>query len=176
MQPVNVQEDAEAAARKLEENDHLLTEGISRLIRSWLDDGPIPDQPSMPSIFNGEPSCSLEKFVGALMETLRMFGLTHTWALLMIVYLRRLVLRDSIVVGWDNVYRLLLAATLTAIKFHTDEVVTNRDFAAAVGMPTVEINHMEIEYLTAMRFDLLTTQAEYNRICIDVYAAASEPR
>eukprot|EP00698_Gefionella_okellyi_P005537 TRINITY_DN15049_c0_g1_i1.p1 TRINITY_DN15049_c0_g1~~TRINITY_DN15049_c0_g1_i1.p1 ORF type:complete len:294 (+),score=50.42 TRINITY_DN15049_c0_g1_i1:31-912(+) len=164
---------ADIAARRLEESDKLVGIGIAKLIRSWLEDAPKPD-PKDTSIFAGGPTCSLDEFVQALVRTLRLFGLTHTWALLMLVYVRRLVLRDTIVVSWSNIYRLILAATLTAIKFHTDEVISNRDFANAVGMSKSELCVMEIEYLTIMRFDLQTTEAEYHQLCIDVCAAADE--
>lgn len=62
-----------------------------------------------------------------------------------------------------NIHRLLITALRLAQKFHTDNVYPNIYAAKVGGIPLQEMNNLEIQFLTAIDYDLYVSSEEYNQ-------------
>ena len=59
--------------------------------------------------------------------------------------------------------RLLLVATMTAVKFLEDAVCPNTHWAQIGGIPLYELNALELDFLFAIGFDLAVSPGDYTR-------------
>jgi hypothetical protein len=62
-----------------------------------------------------------------------------------------------------NIHRLVLTAILLAFKFHDDYLTDNHSIANLGGIPTNELNKLELEFLLCIDFKLFVNRPEYIR-------------
>ncbi|ORY00850.1 hypothetical protein K493DRAFT_192045, partial [Basidiobolus meristosporus CBS 931.73] len=60
-------------------------------------------------------------------------------------------------------FLLFTVALITAAKFHDDLVYTNQTWSETAGFPLHVLNFVEVEFLTALRYDLFISADEYNQ-------------
>ncbi|ORY01461.1 hypothetical protein K493DRAFT_312413 [Basidiobolus meristosporus CBS 931.73] len=64
-------------------------------------------------------------------------------------------------------YLLFTVALMTAAKYHDDLVYTNKTWSDASSFPLQVLNFVEMEFLTALRYDLYLQPEEYDQwLCI----------
>ena len=81
-------------------------------------------------------SCSYECFVLAL------------------IYIDRVIQRNSFVVNSLNVHRVVITAVMLAAKFFDDQYYNNAYYAKIGGVPCPEMNSLELEFLFLVNFTL----------------------
>ncbi|RKO97397.1 hypothetical protein CXG81DRAFT_10288, partial [Caulochytrium protostelioides] len=59
-----------------------------------------------------------------------------------------------------NVHRLLISGIMVSVKFLSDIFFTNNHISRVGGLPVAELNHLEIEFLKILRFNLFVTVEE----------------
>lgn len=134
---------------------------VASLLREWMD--AVTKSP-VQSVFVGTPSVTLEQFVEHLLELLRMLRVEEQLVLPTLLYIRRVMDRGQFVVCWKNVWRLILASTVVAVKYTADERLFNSDFAKIIGLSVPDINTLELEFLALLNFELFSSELEYQRI------------
>lgn len=85
---------------------------------------------------NKYASCSPECFVLAL------------------VYIDRLIQRNSLLLTSLNVHRIIITSVMLASKFFDDQYFNNAYYAKVGGVPTPEVNNLELEFLFSVNFSL----------------------
>lgn len=81
-----------------------------------------------------------------------------------ILYLERLKQRiHSVCLTSHNFQRLFLTAVMEAAKFLDDHYFSNKHWAEVGGIPTAELNALELEFLFRTGFDLTVTREEYDQ-------------
>jgi len=76
--------------------------------------------------------------------------------ILVLIYLTRFKTQIN---AW-NVHRILITTYMVAAKFSSDTFFTNLHYAKVGGLPTTELNKLEIEFLSSLDFNLGVTPAE----------------
>jgi len=76
--------------------------------------------------------------------------------ILVLIYLTRFKIQIN---AW-NVHRILVTAYMVACKYSSDTFFTNLHYAKVGGLPTSELNKLEMEFLSALDFNLGVTPAE----------------
>ncbi|KNE71847.1 hypothetical protein AMAG_16276 [Allomyces macrogynus ATCC 38327] len=79
-----------------------------------------------------------------------------------LVYLDRMArARLPFIVCSANVHRLLITAVMVATKFFSDVFYTNPHYAKVGGLPTNELNQLELEFLFMNEFNLAISPDEF---------------
>jgi hypothetical protein len=82
--------------------------------------------------------------------------------ILALVYVDRVIQRNpSFLVNYLNIHRLLITGVMLAAKFFDDQYFNNAYYAKVGGVPTGEINTLEVEFLFMTNFALFVTTEQY---------------
>lgn len=73
---------------------------------------------------------------------------------LALVYIDRLIQRNSLLLTSLNVHRIIITAVMLAAKFFDDQYFNNAYYAKVGGVPTGEVNSLELEFLFSINFSL----------------------
>jgi hypothetical protein len=80
-----------------------------------------------------------------------------------LIYLERLQRRvDSASLTMHNMQRLFLVSVMTAAKFLDDRYNSNKVWAQVGGIPTAELNQLEMLFLFRLSFSLYISREEYD--------------
>ena len=90
--------------------------------------------------------------------------------ILSLIYIDRLIQSGTIPVNSLTIHRVIITSVMLAIKFFDDAFFNNSFYARIGGIPTEELNSLELEFLKAINFSLLVTnddyQKYYNELCM----------
>mmetsp|Transcript_11665 Transcript_11665/g.40844 ORF Transcript_11665/g.40844 Transcript_11665/m.40844 type:complete len:235 (-) Transcript_11665:36-740(-) len=73
---------------------------------------------------------------------------------LALVYIDRLIQRNNFVLSSLNVHRIIVTSVMLAAKFFDDQYFNNAYYAKVGGVPTAELNALELEFLFSINFAL----------------------
>lgn len=104
------------------------------------------------------PSISVKSYLERIAKYARCSGECFVLAL---IYIDRLIQKSNCVITSLSVHRILMTSVLLAIKFYDDHYYTNSYYAKIGGMPTKEINLLEVEFLRLVNFTLYVEPHEY---------------
>ncbi len=82
---------------------------------------------------------------------------------LILIYIDRICQKRNISLSYYNIYKLILASLITAIKYNED-FFYSQDFYARLGMVTLhELNILEHEFIELIDFDLFVDEELYEK-------------
>eukprot|EP00164_Ancoracysta_twista_P007516 GFYU01010676.1.p1 GENE.GFYU01010676.1~~GFYU01010676.1.p1 ORF type:complete len:178 (-),score=28.89 GFYU01010676.1:209-742(-) len=73
---------------------------------------------------------------------------------LALVYVDRIIQRNQMLITSLNVHRLIITSIMVAAKFFDDNYYNNAYYARVGGVPTTELNSLELEFLFLINFSL----------------------
>ncbi|KAI2638313.1 hypothetical protein GGS21DRAFT_538477 [Xylaria nigripes] len=116
--------------------------------------GPLP---SLSEHTNGCPA--YKKWVHSILTTTQV---TQNVVFLALLFVYRLKKTNPLVYGNPgSEYRLLTVALMLGNKFLDDNTYTNKTWAEVSGLSVKEIHVMEVEFLSNMRYGLLTSKEQW---------------
>jgi len=93
---------------------------------------------------------------------------------LALVYIDRIIQSNpTFVVNSLNIHRLLVTSVMLAAKFFDDQYFNNSYYAKVGGVPPVEVNSLEVEFLFMMNFTLFVTTDTYKQYYTELCNHAS---
>ncbi|KAJ8129252.1 hypothetical protein O1611_g4380 [Lasiodiplodia mahajangana] len=106
-----------------------------------------------------EPCPAYKKWVNSILSTTQV---TQNVVLLALLFVYRLKKTNPRVHGNPgSEYRLLTVALMLGNKFLDDNTYTNKTWAEVSGISVTEIHVMEVEFLSNMRYGLLTSREQW---------------
>jgi hypothetical protein len=106
-----------------------------------------------------EPCSAYKKWVNSILSTTQV---TQNVVLLALLFVYRLKKTNPRVHGNPgSEYRLLTVALMLGNKFLDDNTYTNKTWAEVSGISVKEIHVMEVEFLSNMRYGLLTSKEQW---------------
>ncbi|CAM9420010.1 unnamed protein product, partial [Ectocarpus sp. 12 AP-2014] len=78
-----------------------------------------------------------------------------------LIYMDRFIQRNDFALTALNVHRVAITSVMVAAKFFDDQYYNNAYYAKVGGVPCVEMNSLEIEFLFGLDFNLAVTSEEY---------------
>ncbi|KAI0805332.1 hypothetical protein GGR55DRAFT_656386 [Xylaria sp. FL0064] len=118
-----------------------------------------PSEPIPPLSRHTEPCQAYKKWVHSILSTTQV---TQNVVLLALLFVYRLKKTNPRVHGNPgSEYRLLTVALMLGNKFLDDNTYTNKTWAEVSGISVKEIHVMEVEFLSNMRYGLLTSKEEW---------------
>jgi hypothetical protein len=80
-----------------------------------------------------------------------------------LIYIDRICEESPLVLTDNNIYRVLLASLITAIKYNEDEIYSNNFYAKVGGIPREEIDRIEYEFLKLINYSLYVKSDTYQK-------------
>lgn len=130
----------------------------------------LPENPP-PSRFYAttRPTISIRDY---LIRIHRYADCSDTCFILALIYIDRLIQGNSVAVNFMTIHRLLITGIAVAAKFFDDLHYANSHYSRVGGVPLTELNHLELQYLFALQFNLSVdpdTFALYNEQLNQIY-------
>jgi len=83
---------------------------------------------------------------------------------LALVYIDRIIQQNpTFVVNSLNIHRLLITSVMLAAKFFDDQYFNNAYYSKVGGVPSIEMNSLEVEFLFMTNFSLFVTTETYKQ-------------
>lgn len=93
---------------------------------------------------------------------------------LALVYIDRIIKDNpTFVVNSLNIHRLLITSVMLAAKFFDDQYFNNAYYAKVGGVPCVEMNSLEVEFLFMTNFTLFVATEEYRQYYTELHNHAA---
>lgn len=124
-----------------------------------------------PSVFHGAsaPDISVPNYLERIFNYAQC---SFSCFVLAYIYLDRFVEQNPYVpITSNSVHRLLITAVLLAAKFLDDVYYSNAYYAKVGGLPTAELNALELELLQRLSFRLHVTPETMEAYCLKLEAA-----
>jgi hypothetical protein len=80
---------------------------------------------------------------------------------LSLIYIDRLIQRSNFVLTSLNVHRVIITSITLAAKFFDDQFFDNAYYARVGGVPKLEMNAMELDFLFLINFSLFVSPSVY---------------
>ena len=80
----------------------------------------------------------------------------------MLIYIDRLCELNNFIVNSYNVYKILFSSLIIAIKYNEDEFYDNKFYAKVGGLNLIEMNNLEINYLSLIDFKLYISEKVFD--------------
>jgi hypothetical protein len=71
-----------------------------------------------------------------------------------LIYIDRICEETPLVLTESNIFRVVLASLITAIKYNEDEIYSNNFYAKVGGIPRDELDRIEYEFLKLINYSL----------------------
>jgi len=133
----------------------------------------LPFDPATATVFHGLRSPNVS--VRAYLQRIHKYTNVSTGCLVCaLLYIDRFMQRNkSILLTSRSVHRLLITSVVVSMKFLDDLYYNNVYYAKIGGIPTSEMNSLELEFLFRLNFDLHAPQEEYERYKYELHVHAS---
>lgn len=93
--------------------------------------------------------------------------------ILALIYIDRLIQRNDFLLTELNVHRVAITSIMLAAKFFDDQYFNNAYYAKVGGVPSAEMNSLEVEFLFRINFSLHVTPELYNKYHSELVTHAS---
>jgi hypothetical protein len=105
------------------------------------------------TLFHGTciPQIEMRDYVERLLQ----YGkISHSTLIIALIYLDRLLVKETLEMTDWTIHRILLAASVLAAKYHADDYYNNYHMAAVGGVKLRELNDMEMSLISSLNFSL----------------------
>jgi len=140
------------------------------VVLEWLErqctanDRQTANKPIPCTVFHGQRVPDIT-YRGYLERVLTFSGCSPACLIVAVSYLERVgELEPDMRVTSINMHRLLLTATMVACKLFDETFYCNAYWARVGGVPSSEMNKLELEFLFMIKFDLHRTKEQYDRL------------
>ena len=96
--------------------------------------------------------------------------------MLALVYIDRLIQRNSLLLTSLNVHRIIITAVMLAAKFFDDQYFNNAYYAKVGGVPLGEVNALELDFLFSINFSLHTPTDVFEKYYAELGACSWQQR
>ena len=97
------------------------------------------------------PSISINDY---LLRLANYSKISDSTLVFILIYIDRLCHKYNFKINNYNIYKLLLASMVVAIKFNEDEFYTSEFYGQLGGISKIEMNNLEYEFATMINFNL----------------------
>ena len=113
------------------------------------------------------PSVSIENY---MMRLFQFTKINESTIILILIYIDRFCNLNNISLSYYNVHKLILAATVSAVKYNEDQFYSLNVYAKLGGIPINELNLLEYKFLSMINFSVFVEEelfSKYNDFLLD---------
>jgi len=109
----------------------------------------------------------INSFIDTVLAVLSSFNISNYMIFPVVIYAQRYVLRQG--VQYDQLFHLLLASTMSTIKYWEDTATgVNKTIAASFNYSLESVNHVERSFLNAIQWDLTLDWDEVEHFALQI--------
>lgn len=97
------------------------------------------------------PSLSIKDYLTRLSQFTKM---NESTIILILIYIDRIGKINKVILTYRNIYKLILASMVIAIKYNEDNFYSSEVYAKLGGLSVSELNYLEFQFLILIKFSL----------------------
>lgn len=97
------------------------------------------------------PSLSIKDYLTRLSQFTKM---NESTIILILIYIDRIGKINKVILTYKNIYKLILASMVIAIKYNEDNFYSSEVYAKLGGLSVSELNYLEFQFLILIKFSL----------------------
>lgn len=97
------------------------------------------------------PSLSIKDYLTRLSQFTK---INDSTIILILIYLDRIGKINKFIITYRNIYKLILASMVIAIKYNEDNFYSSEVYAKLGGLSVPELNYLEFQFLILIKFSL----------------------
>ena len=97
------------------------------------------------------PSLSIKDYLTRLSQFTK---INESTIILILIYIDRIGKINKFVLTYRNIYKLILASMVIAIKYNEDNFFSSEVYAKLGGLSVLELNYLEFQFLILIKFSL----------------------
>ena len=106
------------------------------------------------------PSISIKDYFIRLSQYTKMNDST---IILILIYIDRFCNNNNISLSFRNIYKLILVAMVSAIKYNEDNFYSSKIYAKLGGLSVYELNYLELQFLISLKFSLFVEKDLFDK-------------
>lgn len=104
------------------------------------------------------PSISIKDY---LLRLTKYSKISESTLIFILIYIDRLCQKYKLKINYSNVYKLILASMVIAIKYNEDDFYSSEFYAKLGGVSKSEMNTLEYEFINLLNFNLFIKEELY---------------
>lgn len=138
---------------------------ISDLLKGICDKNESQSMSSIPNNLKpfttkSSPSISIKDY---LLRLIQLSKMEESTMILILIYIDRINNYNNIQLTYRNIFKIILASTLVAIKFNEDAHYSLEVYAKIGGVPPSELEDLEFHFLILIKFALNVEKSLYDK-------------
>ena len=106
------------------------------------------------------PSLSIKDYLTRLSQFTK---INESTIILILIYIDRIGKINKFVLTYRNIYKLILASMVIAIKYNEDNFYSSEVYAKLGGLSVPELNYLEFQFLIQIKFSLFIEKDLFNK-------------
>ena len=149
---------------KEQQSDNKIVNTISELLKNMCKENNSVEINNSNMVYNKKiilfmlkkiPSISIKDYLFRLLKYSKINDSTLVYIL---IYIDRLCHKYKIKINYYNIYKLILASMVVAIKLNEDEFYSSEFYAKLGGISKMEMNNLEYEFAAMINFNLFVKE------------------
>ena len=117
------------------------------------------------------PSISVKDYILRLVKHSK---INESTIIILLIYIDRICKINNFFLTYYNIHKLILASFIIAIKYNEDNYYSMLIYSKIGGVTITELNHLEIEFLKLIKFNLFIPEMLYNKYYNDLMSLKSD--
>ena len=117
------------------------------------------------------PSISVKDYIFRLVKHSK---INESTIIILLIYIDRICKINNFFLTYYNIHKLILASFIIAIKYNEDNYYSMIIYSKIGGVTITELNHLEIEFLKLIKFNLFIPEMLYNKYYNDLMSLKSD--
>ena len=106
------------------------------------------------------PSLSIKDYLTRLSQFTK---INESTIILILIYIDRIGKINKFILTYRNIYKLILASLVIAIKYNEDNFFSSEVYAKLGGLSVLELNYLEFQFLILIKFSLFIEKDLFNK-------------
>ena len=106
------------------------------------------------------PSLSIKDYLIRLSQFTK---INESTIILILIYIDRIGKINKFILTYRNIYKLILASMVIAIKYNEDNFYSSEVYAKLGGLSVSELNYLEFQFLILIKFSLFIEKDLFNK-------------
>ena len=117
------------------------------------------------------PSLSIKDYLTRLSQFTK---INESTIILILIYIDRIGKINKFILTYRNIYKLILASMVIAIKYNEDNFFSSEVYAKLGGLSVLELNYLEFQFLILIKFSLFIEKDLFDKYYYNLLSLQEE--
>jgi hypothetical protein len=138
----------------------VISDLLNNICEENKDKSEIINKNIIPFMTKNIPSMSIKDYLLRLSQFTKM---SESTIIIILIYIDRISNINNFRLTYKNIYKLILSATVVAIKYNEDLFYSSAIYAKLGGLSVSELNYLEFQFLILIKFSLFIENDLYDK-------------